>query len=310
MKRLVIGVLALAAAGALSACGGGGGGENRLSLDRDAAVSVTGSAQPVETFADQAARSAAIGAKTNAVAHSSIYQVADGEEIRVAVECSRTQCFNMDPVTGNLLPFEVFFLGGVPTAGPTQGGSAEAFLTKNGITLVHMQSDPDPDYRLRFYGAWMDHGAFSLIEVSETGTEEDGTPESFETRIARGWGSLSGSPPSASATWRGVMVGTPAQGSRRGHILQGDATLTYNLGSRTVDAGFTDIVDLDREAAHTVGAVRFDRVPVASDGTFDFGTAGNLLRGGFGGPGHEETAGAFEQQGIVGAFGAKRQASN
>ena len=88
------------------------------------------------------------------------------------------------------------------------------------------------------------------------------------------------------------MVGTPQQGSRRGHVLQGDATLTYDLESRTLDAGFTGIVDLDREAAHTVG------------------TVGNLLRGGFGGPGHEEAAGAFEQQGIVGAFCAKRQTAN
>ena len=56
--------------------------------------------------------------------------------------------------------------------------------------------------------------------------------------------------------------------------------------------------------------VRFNNVPVAADGTYNAGGTGNLIEGGFGGPNHEETAGVFEQQGIVGAFGAKRQTAN
>ncbi|MYI69486.1 MAG: hypothetical protein F4103_12335 [Boseongicola sp. SB0673_bin_14] len=309
MKRPASPALALAAAAAvLSACGG----ESRLSLDRDAAVSLTGSAQPAETFADQAARSAAIGARTDGVAHSSIYGVHDGEEDSFATECIGTQCRFFVPGTENALPLAVPFLDGAQPVDPTEGVSAEAFLAKNGITLIHVQSGlQEPESRTRFYGAWMDHGAFMLAETSVTETGDDGTPAgAFEQRLAWAWGALTGSAPPSSATWRGVMVGTPQQGSRRGHVLQGDATLVYNLESRTVDAGFTGIVDLDREAAHTVAAVRFDGIDVASNGTFEFGTFGNLLRGGFGGPGHEEAAGAFEKQGIVGAFGAKRQTAN
>ena len=306
MKRPASPALSLAVAGALllSACSG----EDRLSLDRDAAVSLTGSAQPTETFADEAARSVAIGARTNGVAHSSIYGVYDGEEGSFATECSGTQCRFIVPGTENALPVAVPFLDGAPPVDPTQGVSAEAFLTKNGITLIHVQSGlEDPKSRTRFYGAWMHHGAFMLVEASETGTGDDATPGGFDQRRAWAWGGLTGSAPSASATWRGVMVGTPQQGSRRGHVLQGDATLTYDIKSRTLDAGFTGIVNLDREEAHTVGAVRFDGVDVAANGTFDFGTVGDLLRGGFGGPGHAEAAGAFEKRGIVGAFGAKRQ---
>lgn len=296
--------LAVAVALLLSACSG----EDRLSLDRDAAILLTGSAQPAESFADQAARSAVIGAGTNGVAHSSIHGVHDGEEASLATGCSGTQCTFILPGTQGALPLEVPFLDGAPPVDRTEGMSAEAFLTRNGITLVHVQGGPgDPQSRTRFYGAWMDHGAFMLVEVSATGIGEDGTPESFDLRHAQAWGGLTGSAPSASTTWRGVMVGTPAQGSRRGHVLQGDATLAFDLESRTVDAGFTGIVDLDREAAHTIDAVTFHGIDVAANGTFDFGAVGNLLRGGFGGPGHEEAAGAFEREGIVGAFGAKRQ---
>ena len=230
MKRPASPALALAVAAAvLSACSG----ESRLSLDRDAAVSLTGSAQPAETFADQAARSAAIGARTNGVAHSSIFVVVDGEQVSVATDCDGTRCRYM--YRGTEIPFEpgteVPFLDGARPVDPTEGVSAEAFLAKNGITLIHVQSGlEDPDSRTRFYGAWMDHGAFMLAETSITETGDDGMPGGFDQRLAWAWGGLTGSAPSASATWRGVMVGTPQQGSRRGHVLQGDAMLTYNLG--------------------------------------------------------------------------------
>ena len=174
MKRPASPALALAVAGAmLQACSG----ESRLSLDRDAAVPLTGFAQPTETFADQAARSVAIGAITNGVARSSIYGVYDGEEGSFATECSGTQCRFIVPGTESALPIAVPFLDGAPPVDPTQGVSAEAFLAKNGITLVHVQSGlDDPESRLRYYGAWMDHGALMLVEVSETETGDDGTP--------------------------------------------------------------------------------------------------------------------------------------
>jgi len=66
-------------------------------------------------------------------------------------------------------------------------------------------------------------------------------------------------------------------------------------------------VDLDWNAAHTIPEVRFVNVPVAADGTYMAGSVGNRIQGGFAGPDQAETAGIFEQQNIVGAFGAKRQ---
>ena len=103
------------------------------------------------------------------------------------------------------------------------------------------------------------------------------------------------------------MVGTPRDGALRGNVLQGDAALTYTLTDNSLDAAFTDIRNLDTGAAHSTSTLRFDDVPVATDGTYEAGLTGNRIQGGFYGPGHAEAAGIVEQSGIVGAFGAKRQ---
>ena len=100
------------------------------------------------------------------------------------------------------------------------------------------------------------------------------------------------------------MVGTtPANGN----LLQGDASLEYSLDAGTLDAAFTEIKDLTRNAAHTTGNVRFDDVSVSTNGTYQAGSTGNRIQGGFYGPDHAESAGVFEQSGIVGAYGAKKQ---
>ena len=49
---------------------------------------------------------------------------------------------------------------------------------------------------------------------------------------------------------------------------------------------------------------------LAADGTYAAGRAGNRIQGGIAGPAHAETAGIFEQRGIVGAFGARRGISD
>ncbi len=87
----------------------------------------------------------------------------------------------------------------------------------------------------------------------------------------------------------------------------GDASLTFDMASGTLDAAFTNIKDLDRNAAHSVAGFRFADVPVSANGTWSAGIPGNLVKGGFYGPAHAETAGVVEQQGIVGAFGALKQ---
>ncbi len=303
-------VIAVAALGGLVACGGGG----EPSFDAKAAIARTGSAAPAETVEQQEARSAGIVARANGVVISTLYIEAEGAEVLVATECGGTRCVLADPVTGfswSLTTEDV-----LASAPVTDGETRHAVLTKHGVTLVASEIE-NPGVRGRTYGAWLEHGAFAASVVTETeaaldtGCGTDGNCEEiFASSFAFAGGELTGSRPPASATWRGVMVGSPVRGNNRDNLLQGDATLTYDMASRTLDADFTGIVDLDRDAAHAVGAFGFDNVPVADNGTFDFGVVGNLIQGGFGGPGHEEAAGILEKMGIVAAFGAKRAAGN
>ena len=74
-----------------------------------------------------------------------------------------------------------------------------------------------------------------------------------------------------------------------------------------LDAAFSGIRNIDRGTAHSTETVIFSDLEVGADGTFSRGQSGARIQGGFHGPGHAEAAGVFEQSGIVGAFGAKRQ---
>ena len=109
------------------------------------------------------------------------------------------------------------------------------------------------------------------------------------------------------------MVGTPVTGAARGERLVGDAALTWDFASAgggsgpSLDVAFGGIRNIDRGTAHTVGTVLFENVAAGANGTFGAGFVDSRVHGAFYGPGHAEAAGTFEQQDIVGAFGATRQ---
>ena len=104
------------------------------------------------------------------------------------------------------------------------------------------------------------------------------------------------------------MVGTTHAGPVRGDVLQGDAALTFTAASGgSMQAAFTDIVNLDLKRPHSPSGVRFTDIPVSDDGTFRKGALGNRIHGTLYGPGHAEAAGIFEHSDIVGAFGAMRE---
>ena len=195
--------------------------------------------------------------------------------------------------------------------------TTEFGLTKHGITLFRTRATD-----VEAFGAWMEHAGFAIQTETDKTRTDAGQDVNWRFRYGLVGGDLTGTLPftrPGSATWQGLMVGTPATGNRAGNLLQGDATLRYNFDvsypgggvvgvySETLDAAFTDIKDLTRNAAHSTERARFADVPVAADGTYAAGSTGNRIEGGFSGPDHAETAGVFEQSGIVGAFGAKRQ---
>ena len=292
--------LAIATVGTLTACEGGG---------PDPILNLTGSVEPVETAADQQTRSVDIAARSDALAITTVHGDTDSAVsglrnvtlLSDPSDCSGTppRCTATEPVTG--IPLTIS-LGSFVRNLESGLDSQAAVLTKHGITLTDGRGGRyGPTYRQ--YGAWMEHAVFYVLTGARQQAEVAGAAISATLRGAVAGGDLAGSRPATSATWRGVMTGTPAT---EDGILQGDATLAYDMVSHTLDARFTDIVDLDRNAVHAVREASFADVPVAADGTFDDGAAGNLLRGGFKGPGHEEVAGVFEQNGILGAFGARR----
>ena len=289
--------MALSLAACLGGGGGsGGGGETGAAPlpDPAAARALTGSQAPVESPADQNARSPGILSRADSLIVSTLFAettIPEFPTFRVLTNCRGTRCPWREPTTG---------VSGVLSLQDLEftSGEARSVLTKNGITLIEGRASG-----VEAYGAWLNHSGFAV-------QSERSMFEGYHVtgRYGIAGGDLTGVAPPPAAAWRGLMVGTPRGGALRDNVLQGDAALTYELSGvgGSLDAAFTNIRNIDRGAAHSTTSVRFDDVPVDRRGAYRAGLSGNLIQGGFYGPDHAEAAGIFEQAGIVGAFGAKR----
>ncbi len=201
-----------------------------------------------------------------------------------------------------------------------------------GIDLV-WASDLDAES----WGGWMRHAGFGvLLERTGMGAElrefRYGLAVGGLTEVAEGR--------DVNAVWRGRMVGVTQAGGFSEGRLHGAAMLAYRsveaLGDDAedgdivgrIDAAFTDIVsvstgasfadarfvdvpvsllDVTKTTVEEEGGMQPDEEPeveVTARMAFDAGVAGNRIRGGFFGPDRDEVAGVFEQNGILGAFGA------
>lgn len=270
----------------LAACGGGGGN----TPVEDVRV-LTGYQPPLETRTDQLARAAGIISRTDSLIASTSYGETthpDVPEFHLRSTCSGTICTFLEPRSGLRLSISVNDLA-------FSAATETIALSKNGITLIGGENENGSAF-----GSWMQHSGFQVADAHETG---DGI--TVRLRVGSVAGDLTGYHPSSTASWRGLMVGTPATGANRGDFLQGDARLTYSF-SGTIDADFTNIKNVDRNRDHSVTRIGFDNVPVYTDGTFQAGLTGNRIQGGFYGPNHAETAGIFEQSNVIGSFGAKK----
>ncbi len=321
---------AVAALFMLAACGGGGGGGG--GIDPVAAQDLTGAQPPAETPADQNARAAGILSRADSLILSTIHEDArarapiefrfrtDGNrgELRarsyeVATECAGAQCNWTAPGTGRAVEIPLRYLAFLP-------GAAAAILAKSGVSLVEGRGSAAPVIDVarvapvsgavegawaESLGAWMDHGWFAVQQEGAQIGNYDVT-----ARYAIAGGDLTGSLPGVAATWTGLMVGAPRGGDFRNGVLQGDArlTLTFAGNDPRLGAAFSNIVDLRKGTAYVTTDVRFDNIFLTrtAAGAYRAGAAGNRIQGGFYGPNHAETAGIFEQAGITGAFGAKR----
>ena len=304
MRRLSARGPTLAAALSLAACGGGGDTVSERAPTVDEIRALTGLSAATETAEAAQARSLDNFPRADSLILSTMHGETGSAEIptfRLLTQCGGAQCTLTDPLSGTADTIDL-------ADTPLRHGAATAIGSKHGITLVR-ESSTHTGADLASLGAWMEHSSFAVLSESQSG--EEGT---VDVRYGIALGDLAGFPPGpvpGTATWSGIMVGTPVSGDARGERLAGDAVLTYEFPTQgsghTLDAAFGGITNIDRGTAHTVETVLFESVAVGPDGTFARGQTGARIQGGFFGPHHAEAAGIFEYRDIVGAFGARRQ---
>ena len=296
MRSRIIYIASLLLPLALAACGGGSGTKSGAA---QRAQTLTGSrpAPATETTAAIAARSARIVSRADSLVFSNIYGTTDHADLprfTIRARCAGTRCALRVPELDYSGMFSFDDLEFATDA------TTDFRLTKHGITLGRTRATD-----AEAYGAWMEHAGFAVQTETDKTRTDAGQDVNWRFRYGFTGGDLTGNRPTGNATWLGLMVGSPATGNP--NVLQGDATLQYSLDAGTLDAAFTGIKDLTRNAAHSTDRVQFDDIPVAADGTYAGGLTGNRIQGGFYGPEHAEAAGVFEQSGIIGAFGAKKR---
>ena len=284
----------------LTACGGGGGSDGAALSDLQLSDppdlgkirELTGSGAPVETVADLDARGGDLFPRVDALYLSDFMARVSGRYVAGRTECSGTSCRLR--WAGESLPMSTAELVEI-------SDSALPVLTKHGITLFGVFGEVASGEEARNYGGWLDHSGFHVGELPIT------VGEAPPVRVWYGaaGGDLTRSPlPEVNATWKGLMVGTPENALGEG--LQGDADLTWT-GEQTLDAAFTNIVNVHRLRAHSTTEVRFADVPLSQEGTFERRDSGGMINGAFFGPDHTDAAGTFRRSGIIGAFGAKKE---
>ena len=297
MRILSAGGLAVAAVLSLAACGGGDM-NSRPALGLDEIRDLTGLSAPVETATAQQARQQEILSRADSLILSTMHVEAvlpdETRAFRQLSECSGAECELLDPASGETDTVSV-------DDSEIVLGDAEAIGSAHGITLMS-ESSHHKGWDMTSLGAWMQHGSFALNSLRRV--REEAEIDALDAMVL---GDLTARPLTGDATWLGVMVGTPVAGDDRGDRLVGTAALNYDMSAGALDAAFSGIRNIDRGTAHGVEAAIFSDLKVGADGTFARGQSGARIQGGFYGPGHAEAAGIFEQSGIVGAFGAKRQ---
>ncbi len=285
----------------LAACGGGGGdsGPRVPTIDPRTAQSVTGTQPPSFTHAEILPSYLAVYTGADSLIVSDIPVSYQGQDLQAETICGQNACSSYEPFTGIGVEWDI-------SVGSLQGITYSAVGEKHGVKLAQARESYELG-GIRFaqssYGGWMNYNTFDIGYARGTGTGLEG-PIHFA--VASSAGNDTGSHPTGSATWVGLMLGgTNLAGG--GDALQGDARITYDLGRNALDAAFTDIYNLDTVQRHVVPEMRWNGVPVNNDGSFrqDVSSVNNII-GRFYGPGHAEVGGVFHHPTAIGAFGAGR----
>ncbi len=301
----------------LSACGGGGGPKSpdvrvtglpgtETPTHIRSIRALTQAQAPTETAATQDQRLPDVAASADRFDLTSIhYNVTSPVTLSFALEanCSYTSCTYTHRETGLS---DTISIAEARERSWFTLGNVEILGTRHGVTSIRASGRyTDPQLGAadtKAFGSWMNHSGFIIIHMEgevQAPVQGRRIPVEFRARMGYAAGDLSGARPSASATWRGIMTGTPATGSRSNHQLQGDVELVYRPARMQMDATFSNIVDIKRLAAHSVEHVRFTNIPVSADGRFASGTGQSSIKGGLYGPSQHEAAGVFEASNIL-----------
>ena len=272
----------------LAACGGGGGGGS-------SSPTTMPPVEPPTPPRDIRAEVSAIYAEADTILMSDVPITFQGNYLLGDTVCSGRRCETYEPVTGLALESDLA-LGLSPTS--SYGQVSE----RRSVSLANFTDQwvwYDAPINVRGYGGWMEFNAFD-VGVAHVGS---GPLAGAQGAAATSVGNNTGSRPTGSATWHGVMIGG-TDINNRPEALQGDATVQYEMARNVVDVSFTNIRNIDAgQQFHNMG---WSDVPVGSDGSFGRSGVSDEIEGTFYGPNHAEVGGVFIERTAVGSFGAKR----
>ena len=206
MKYHLACVMAAAAVLSLAACGGGGDSVSERALTVGEIRELTGLSAPVETGEAAQARSPDIFPRADSLILSTIHGETGNAEFpafRHATQCSGTQCTVTEPLSGAVDTIE---LANTPSqARRRHRHRLEARHHPSVGVLDAYGRGPCQS------GSMAGHGTFAILNERQTG--EEGTVDVW---YGIGVGDLTDRPLTGSATWLGIMVGTPIAGDDRG----------------------------------------------------------------------------------------------
>lgn len=271
----------------LAACGGGGGGGSvpQPVPDTRPIVSAVGG-QSLNLSSVQIGAELTLQANLADTMRSTDFHTIDGD-LLASTTCRGAVC--------RVLGVEIY-----PSDFDFGAGTFEAVTVLNGVSIVQGASRQTMDGETETsagWGGWLDHTAFLVVGEAIEDAEGYGVGAGFGVSLGVAAGNV---PVSGSATWRGVMIGYDFP---RDEGLLGDAALTADFATASVDVVFSDVHELETGAARA--GFGFNDVPLS--GTGFASRVGGRIEGAFYGPSHAEVGGIFEHGNTIGAFGAQRQ---
>lgn len=185
----------------------------------------------------------------------------------------------------------------------------DGFEQEREIGDVQLVESIDDDGGWRLYGGWLDNAAAFVQRFRSAGAT--GGSDWF-SGFALGPLSEDPLPVEGTASWRGAMVGVDINSEDR---YAGDANLVATFRDASfLGVSFTRIANVETGAARE--DISFDQVSLSSEssqfaawqpGDVPFREAPIYIQGGFYGPNHQEAAGVFGYNELIGAFGARKQ---